>query len=109
MSESELVMDRKAITALIVGCGIDEFLVYRDEKELGTVAVGPDGRKYRLSNDQLAAAEKEAERKAKVRSAPKPEEQPAPAAPAAEAKPPAKPRRRTTTRKTTSPKKGTKS
>ena len=51
-------MERKEITALLVECEIDEFLVYRDEAEKGTVAVGPDGKKYRFTNFQLEQAEK---------------------------------------------------
>jgi hypothetical protein len=74
-------------------------MVYRDEAELGTVAVGPDGRKYRVSNEELEAAEKKAERerakqpKAVPASGTKGKPQPEPAKPAT------KRRRQTTTRR----------
>ena len=92
MSERLETMNRKQITALIVGCEQDQFMVYRDEAELGTVAVGPDGRKYRVSNEELEAAEKKAEReRAKQPKAAKPQPEPA--------KPATKRRRQTTTRR----------
>ena len=50
-------MDRKKITAYLIDCKTDEFMVYRDEAEQGTVAVGPDGKKYRFSVDQLEKTE----------------------------------------------------
>ena len=46
-------MDRKKITAYLINCNPDEFMAYADQEDLGTVVVGPDGKKFRFSNDQL--------------------------------------------------------
>ena len=46
-------MDRKGITAFLIECQPDEFMAYADQDEKGTFVVGPDGKKYRFSNDQL--------------------------------------------------------
>jgi hypothetical protein len=50
-------MDRKAISAFLVGCEPKEFMVYRDEGMLGSVVVGPDGKKYRFSCEDLVAGD----------------------------------------------------
>ena len=50
-------MDRKEITAYLIGCKSDEFMAYADQAEAGTVVVGPDGKKYRFSVDQLEKTE----------------------------------------------------
>ena len=50
-------MDRKAISAFLVGCDQNQFMVYRDEAELGSVVVGPDGKKYRFSVADLEAGD----------------------------------------------------
>jgi hypothetical protein len=57
-------MDRKKITAMIIGCEPGEFMAYADQGEAGTVVVGPDGKKFRFSNDDLDLAEAEFNRKA---------------------------------------------
>jgi hypothetical protein len=63
-------MNRKAISAYIAGCEPGEFMAYADLGEKGTVVVGPDGRKFRYSNDQLKKAE--ADRSAAHAPKPKP-------------------------------------
>ncbi len=50
-------MNRKAISAYIIGCEPGEFMAYADLGEKGTVVVGPDGKKYRFNNEQLDGAE----------------------------------------------------
>ena len=50
-------MDRKKITAMMIGCEPGEFLAYCDLADQGTVVVGPDGKKYRFNNAQLEEAE----------------------------------------------------
>ena len=49
-------MDRKKITAYLINCAPDEFMAYADQGDQGTVVVGPDGKKFRFSNDQLDQA-----------------------------------------------------
>jgi hypothetical protein len=85
-------MNRKAISAYIAGCEPGEFMAYADLGEKGTVVVGPDGRKFRYSNDQLKKAE--ADRSAAHAPKPKPK-------PASKSKSPskAKPRKKPTTKK----------
>ena len=56
-------MDRKKLTARMIGCAPVEFMAYADQADRGTVVVGPDGKKYRFSNDQLDQAETEFKRK----------------------------------------------
>jgi len=60
-------MDRKEITAFLIKCESDEFMAYAD---LGAsvAVVGPDGKKYRFSNEQLeagATAKRAAQQQAK--------------------------------------------
>jgi hypothetical protein len=45
-------MDRKKITAFLIDCSPDDFMAYAD---LGAsvAVVGPNGKKYRFSNEQL--------------------------------------------------------
>ena len=57
-------MDRKKITAYLINCAPDEFMAYADQGDQGTVVVGPDGKKFRFSNDQLDQAAEEIKRKA---------------------------------------------
>ncbi len=57
-------MERKEITAFLINCQPDEFMAYVDQGDQGTVVVGPDGKKYRFSNDQLDQAVIEIKRKA---------------------------------------------
>ena len=47
-------MDRKEITAFLIDCDQDDFMAYADLGEAGTVVVGPDGKKFRFSNEELA-------------------------------------------------------
>ena len=56
-------MERKEITAMMIKCDPGEFMAYCDLADQGTVVVGPDGKKYRFSNDQLDQAEAEFKRK----------------------------------------------
>ena len=56
-------MERKEITAYLIDCKPGEFMGYADQKEKGTVVVGPDGKKYRFSNNQLDQAAAEIKRK----------------------------------------------
>ena len=56
-------MERKEITAFLINCQPDEFMAYVDQGDQGTVVVGPDGKKYRFSNDQLDQAVIEIKRK----------------------------------------------
>ena len=56
-------MDRKKLTARMIGCAPVEFMAYCDLADAGTVVVGPDGKKFRFSNDQLEQAEAEFKRK----------------------------------------------
>ena len=57
-------MNRKELTAKMIGCAPGEFMAYCDHGADGTVVVGPDGKKFRFSNDQLDQAETEFKRKA---------------------------------------------
>ena len=50
-------MERKEITAFLIDCKPDDFMAYADQGEAGTVVVGPDGKKYRFSVDQLEKTE----------------------------------------------------
>ena len=56
-------MERKKLTAMMIKCDPSEFMAYCDLAELGTVVVGPDGTKYRFSNDDLDKAVAEFKRK----------------------------------------------
>lgn len=60
-------MDRKALSAHLTGCEPDKFMAYADLGDQGTVVVGPDGKKFRYSNEQLAAAEAKLKPKSKPR------------------------------------------
>jgi hypothetical protein len=46
-------MNRKAVTAFLLDVPEDSFLSYKDFGSGGVVVVGPDGGKYRFSNEQL--------------------------------------------------------
>lgn len=76
-------MDRKKITAFLIDCSPDDFMAYAD---LGasTVVVGPDGKKFRFSNEQLEAAEDKI--RAKI-EAEKPKRKPAARSDAGKSKP----------------------
>ena len=50
-------MDRKAICAFLINCEPDQFMAYADKAELGSVVVGPDGKKYRFSVADLEAGD----------------------------------------------------
>ena len=79
-------MERKEITAYIIKCQPSEFMAYKDYGNQGVTVVGPDGKKYRFSNDQLDQAVTEKKRKDEAnkpvkktvrRAAAKPKKQPA--------------------------------
>ena len=72
-------MDRKKITAYLINCAPDEFMAYADQEDLGTVVVGPDGKKFRFSNDQLFQGEIRKREKDRVAAAAKPKPKPKPA------------------------------
>jgi hypothetical protein len=57
MSERLLIMDRKEISAFLMGCKPDQMMAYKDYGEDGVAAVGPDGRKYVFAADYLEQAE----------------------------------------------------
>jgi len=50
-------MDRKLICAFLMKCEPDSFMSYTDLDELGCKAVGPDGRKFIYTVEQLNQAE----------------------------------------------------
>ena len=64
-------MNRKALSAHLTGCEPKEFMAYADLGDQGTVVVGPDGKKFRYSNDQLEKAELKLKPKPKPRKAAK--------------------------------------
>ena len=79
-------MERKEITAYLIKCQPSEFMAYKDYGNQGVTVLGPEGKKYRFSNDQLDKAEEEIKRKAAAkkpvkktvkRAAAKPKKQPA--------------------------------
>ena len=72
-------MDRKKITAYLINCAPDEFLAYADQDDRGTVVVGPDGKKFRFTNDQLFEGEMKKREKDQVAAAAKPKPEPKPA------------------------------
>jgi hypothetical protein len=63
-------MDRKEITAFLIDCDQDDFMAYADYGEAGTVVVGPDGKKFRFSNEELDRM-KEKKAAAKAMATPK--------------------------------------
>ena len=50
-------MDRKLICAFLMKCEPESFMSYTDLDELGCKAVGPDGRKFIYTVEQLNQAE----------------------------------------------------
>ena len=65
-------MDRKDISAFLIGCEPDQLMAFKDYGEDGAAAIGPDGKKYVFDAaylDQaigkIKAARKPAEPKAK--------------------------------------------
>jgi hypothetical protein len=46
MSEKVLAMDRKEISAFLIGCKPDELMSFKDYGDDGVAAIGPDGKKY---------------------------------------------------------------
>jgi hypothetical protein len=54
-------MDRKEITAKLMGFEAEELLGFKDYGEQGTAAIAPDGRKFTYSDDELKAAEQAAQ------------------------------------------------
>jgi len=50
-------MDRKLICAFLMKCEPESFMSYTDLGELGCKAVGPDGRKFIYTVEQLDLAE----------------------------------------------------
>jgi hypothetical protein len=46
-------MEKKDIAAFLTGCQADEMMAYRDVGELGCVVVGPDGRKFKYTIEDL--------------------------------------------------------
>ena len=73
-------MDKKLICAFLMKCEPESFMSYTDLDELGCKAVGPDGRKFIYTNEQLDLAEP------KLKAA----LEPAPAKPKAKRRQPAK-------------------
>ena len=74
-------MERKELTAFLIDCDSDEFMAYADLGESGTVVVGPDGKKFRFSNEQLKKAKKLAEEKIMQMTLEEAAKEPAPPAP----------------------------
>ena len=50
-------MDRKKITAYLIDCKSADFMAFADLADQGIAVVGPDGKKYRFSVDQLEKTE----------------------------------------------------
>jgi hypothetical protein len=65
-----ITMNRKEITAHLIGCESSDFMAYADLGDDGTVVVGPDGKKFRFPVAELERIDKKI--KAKSKSAPKP-------------------------------------
>lgn len=57
----EFGMNKREITAFLIGCKAEELMAYVDKGDDGIVAIGPDGKKYRFDNDYLAQAVAKAE------------------------------------------------
>jgi len=49
-------MDRKEISAFLIGCKADELMSFKDYGEDGAAAIGPDGKKYVFSAEYLEQA-----------------------------------------------------
>ena len=79
-------MDRKKITAWLIGCEPGEFMAYADQEEKGTVVVGPDGKKFRFDMEKLKKAE-EAMKMATIKEITKRQAERSPAKPKPAAKP----------------------
>ena len=50
-------MDRKKITAYLIDCKSADIMAFADLADQGIAVVGPDGKKYRFSVDQLEKTE----------------------------------------------------
>ena len=68
-------MERKLICAFLMKCAPESFMSYTDLGELGCKAVGPDGRKFIYTVEQLDLAEPKL--KAALEPAPAERRQPA--------------------------------
>lgn len=41
-----MMMDRKEISAFLIGCEPHQLMAFKDYGEVGVAAIGPDGKKY---------------------------------------------------------------
>jgi len=94
-------MDAKQVSAFLADCEPGELINYRMEGSMA-VFVGPDGKKYRLTAEQLGKGEIAMQQKQTLAEASETRLAEAAAQPAPKPKPKTKPSKRTSKRKPTS-------